>query len=59
MKPVIKRMSCILLAVVSFPFPLENAKSLVLIVESKPIVQTGDIHIHQTFVFGSNNTIRQ
>lgn len=45
-KPIIKRVSCVLLVVVWLPFN-----------DIKPIVHTGDVHVHQTVVNGSNNMI--
>lgn len=46
MKPSIKRVSCVLLAFLWIPPQ-----------EVKPLVQTGDVHIHQTIITGSNNVI--
>lgn len=46
MNPSIKRLSCVLLAVVWLP-----------IQDTKPIIQTGDINLPQTIIIGSNNSL--
>jgi hypothetical protein len=48
MNPSIKRLSCVLLAVLWLP-----------IQGTKPIIQTGDINLNlpKTIIIGSNNTV--
>lgn len=48
MKPITTYMSGVLLSVVLH---------LALGQDAKPIIQTGDIHFHQTIINGSNNTL--
>lgn len=48
MKPIATGMSCVLLTIVWFVSPGQD---------TRPIIQTGDIHLYQTIIHGSNNTL--